>query len=519
MENMGMNAGGPDAEVKNLLLQGFRAAKENRREEAYQIFCDVVARDPNNEYGWLYRAATTDSRSEAYVCLEKVLSINPNNEKAQRGLKRIQEQQQEETDSETDSGGYQTAAEAGRIGSAEYVSDTNRAAQPRGVYEAPAPSAYPYGGDDRPSSYPGNFDRPVVPPPPPPPASGYGSMADTQPRPSYDNNYYGNNAGPSVPPPAVPDFPDNEASAQDATRDRLRRGRNKKAGAVIGADPNTDLDENGRKRQGRARNALLIPLLLLLLIVLILGGFFLATRNNNGTDQAGLGNAATSTVQASGTGASAGTTTVAGGTGAVTAGGAAATSGAATTAASGTGATTAASNTGATTAASGNAGTGTTAAGGTSTTAAAGGTNTTAAPAATTAAPASTTAAPANSPVVAQPGNPGSGTAVSTRPVIYTVVRGDNLIRIANQFGTSPDAIRAANRYTQPITGDAIFAGNRYIIPVSRPDFRGSGHIVAQGDTLASIASKYNTTADAIIKLNGLAGPDDIKPGDPLLIP
>ncbi len=76
-------------EVNNLLVQGFQAAKEGRRPQAYELFCDVVKLDPSNEYGWLYRAATTDDMAEAYVCLQRVLSINPDNQKAQRGVERI----------------------------------------------------------------------------------------------------------------------------------------------------------------------------------------------------------------------------------------------------------------------------------------------------------------------------------------------------------------------------------------------------------------------------------------------
>jgi LysM repeat protein len=135
----------------------------------------------------------------------------------------------------------------------------------------------------------------------------------------------------------------------------------------------------------------------------------------------------------------------------------------------------------------------------------------------TTAAPVQTTAPATNTPVS---GSSTSGTAAPTKPIIYTVRSGDALIRIANQYATSPDAIRAANRYTSnPVTGDRIFGGNRLIIPISRPDFRGSGHIVAQGDTLDTIAAKYGTNAEAIVKLNGLANSTDIKIGDPLLIP
>ena len=117
-ENSGNPGGG---EVSGLLVQGFKAAKENHRDEAYNIFCDVVRRDPNNELGWLYRAATTDDLSEAYVCLQRVLSINPNNEKAQRGIERIQarlnSEDGEETPAATDAAAVATRPQYGTTGS------------------------------------------------------------------------------------------------------------------------------------------------------------------------------------------------------------------------------------------------------------------------------------------------------------------------------------------------------------------------------------------------------------------
>jgi LysM repeat protein len=85
-------------EINRLLVEGFKAAKEQRRDEAYQIFCEVVQLDPNNENGWLYRAATTEDLAEAYVCLQRVLSINPDNDKARRGLEKLKTRMEEESE-------------------------------------------------------------------------------------------------------------------------------------------------------------------------------------------------------------------------------------------------------------------------------------------------------------------------------------------------------------------------------------------------------------------------------------
>ncbi len=508
MDNMSMNVGDTDSEVKNLLLQGFRAAKENRREEAYQLFCDVVARDPNNEHGWLYRAATTDSRSEAYVCLEKVLSINPDNQKAQRGLERIREQQQEESDAEdTDNtpteaymAGPAAAAAQERIGGQEYVSNFPPGGKPAptaGVYDAPAApprsaqSTYPFPAEEaaaRPTSYPGYAGNDQAPsnypgygatPPPPQGYPSYNPTMDTQPRPSYNDNYQ--------PAPSETDY--------DA--------------AAYGNEGSTDLDRNGENRRRSTSRGLIILIIFLLLIAALLAGFLFLTSNSGrpgGLDQAAID--ATSTAGAASanftTSASSGGTTVTN-----VAGG--------NTIAPVTGGTTAAPITG-----TGN----TTAPGGGAVTTAAPNPNTTQAPVATTATnpntqPAATTIPPPPPPVTtaAPSGGNSNNPAAPTKPILYTVRPGDSLYGIASRNGCSIDSIKAANRYTQPITGNSIFPSNRLIIPVGRPDFRGSGHIVAQGDTLDSIAAKYGTTADAIVKLNGLSSPTDIKIDDPLIIP
>lgn len=44
-------------------------------------------------------------------------------------------------------------------------------------------------------------------------------------------------------------------------------------------------------------------------------------------------------------------------------------------------------------------------------------------------------------------------------------------------------------------------------------------HIVLAGETLASLAQKYDVTVEAILELNGLANPNVIEVGQELLIP
>ncbi|WP_135556613.1 LysM peptidoglycan-binding domain-containing protein [Paenibacillus cymbidii] len=94
---------------------------------------------------------------------------------------------------------------------------------------------------------------------------------------------------------------------------------------------------------------------------------------------------------------------------------------------------------------------------------------------------------------------------------IYTVQSGDNLWRIARQFGVGPERIVAANELAEP---GRLAVGQTLYVPPPYPL-----HEVQQGETLAAIASRYGVTADAIARANGIANPGSIAPGQVLVIP
>jgi len=73
----------------------------------------------------------------------------------------------------------------------------------------------------------------------------------------------------------------------------------------------------------------------------------------------------------------------------------------------------------------------------------------------------------------------------------YQVQSGDTVASIANKFGISADTIRWANN----LSGDKIKIGQTLkILPVT-----GVAHIVSAGDTVYSIAKKYDADAQAIV--------------------
>ena len=85
-----------------------------------------------------------------------------------------------------------------------------------------------------------------------------------------------------------------------------------------------------------------------------------------------------------------------------------------------------------------------------------------------------------------------------TNEVIYTVKKGDSLWSIANKFDTTVNIIKSTNN----LTSNTLQIGQTLVIP-STSEF--TNYIVQKGDTLYSIANKYNTTVDNIKKINNLS--------------
>src|SRR5690349_79546 len=74
-----------DANLRNMLQLGIKAAQAKRKTEAYQLLSQVVRRDPRSEQGWLWLAAVAPSPQESLDAFNRVLAINPNNEQARVG--------------------------------------------------------------------------------------------------------------------------------------------------------------------------------------------------------------------------------------------------------------------------------------------------------------------------------------------------------------------------------------------------------------------------------------------------
>ena len=102
------------------------------------------------------------------------------------------------------------------------------------------------------------------------------------------------------------------------------------------------------------------------------------------------------------------------------------------------------------------------------------------------------------------------GTATST----YTVAKGDSLYSIAQKFNTTVDAIKNANN----LTSNVLQIGQTLIIPGASGGSTISTYTVVKGDSLYSIAQKFNTTVDAIKNANNLTS-NVLQIGQTLIIP
>ena len=102
----------------------------------------------------------------------------------------------------------------------------------------------------------------------------------------------------------------------------------------------------------------------------------------------------------------------------------------------------------------------------------------------------------------------------------YTVQPGDNLYRIALRFGLTVEQIASANGITNPAQ---IYAGQVLTIPTGSGSQGSTGgttsYTIQAGDTLYSIARRFNTTVDRLVALNGLTNPNALRIGQVLVVP
>lgn len=125
---------------------------------------------------------------------------------------------------------------------------------------------------------------------------------------------------------------------------------------------------------------------------------------------------------------------------------------------------------------------------------------------------------------------PGTGATSATCPPTHTVQAGENLFRIALQYGLTTEQLAAANGITNPA---AISVGTVLSIPgcqtgpvvVNPPDgtsgntASGNTHVVQEGENLYRIALQYGLTWQQLAEANGISNPNSVFVGQVLRIP
>jgi LysM repeat protein len=119
-------------------------------------------------------------------------------------------------------------------------------------------------------------------------------------------------------------------------------------------------------------------------------------------------------------------------------------------------------------------------------------------------------------------------------PVVHIVRPGETLYFIANRYGVTMRAIMQANGLRNP---NVIYVGQELTIPASvegtptltatltatatfTPLPEGEQvHVVQRGQTLYSIALRYNVTVGELMRANGLRNPNLLRVGQRLIIP
>lgn len=95
--------------------------------------------------------------------------------------------------------------------------------------------------------------------------------------------------------------------------------------------------------------------------------------------------------------------------------------------------------------------------------------------------------------------------------IIHVIQRGETLWHIARRFNTNPQMIIEANALEFP---NQLVPGQSLVIPVP-----GTTHIIQRGDTLWSISERYGIPMDVIIQANMLNDPNQLQIGSFLIIP
>ena len=113
---------------------------------------------------------------------------------------------------------------------------------------------------------------------------------------------------------------------------------------------------------------------------------------------------------------------------------------------------------------------------------------------------------------------PGSEPPTPDEPVYYKVVRGDNLTKIAKKFNTTVAQLVIWNNLKNPnliLTGQVLIVGKKQPDPPEPPK---EYYTVVRGDNLTKIAQRFGTTVAQLVKWNNIPNRNLIYPGQVLRV-
>lgn len=99
---------------------------------------------------------------------------------------------------------------------------------------------------------------------------------------------------------------------------------------------------------------------------------------------------------------------------------------------------------------------------------------------------------------------------------IYTIKFGDNINNILNKYGITMDGLVKLNGI---IDLNNLKEGMQIIVPSVENDNIYKYYTVEKGDTLYSIAKKFDIDSNLLTKINGLDDNDYIYPNQTLIVP
>lgn len=99
---------------------------------------------------------------------------------------------------------------------------------------------------------------------------------------------------------------------------------------------------------------------------------------------------------------------------------------------------------------------------------------------------------------------------------LYVVQRGDTLASIARRYNTTIGVLMQLNNISNP---NIIYVGQQLLIPDNKPGSSYQLYTVQRGDTLKNIATRYNSTVNTLAQLNQIVNINVIYVGQVLLIP